>query len=567
MAELIKFIGGHSVVATWKLDGLTLVLRYENGKLAQAITRGAEGRVGEDVTHTARVYRNIPLEIPYKEPFEVRGEGVISWSNFEKINQDNGDEPYVHPRNLAGGATRRLDASKSKEQFLDFFAFDMVSDSTDFATKQEQYEALESYGFDVVPYILIPESAPEGQIEFVVSSYDPKQYEYPVDGVIVEYNNVEFGKSLGATGHHEYRLMAFKWEDELYETTFLGLELATTRTGMVSLTGIFADVKIDGTTVNRAYLHNLDILDSFSLGVGDKVKLYKANMIIPQLAENITKSGTLEYPNSCPCCGFGLTIRKSASGTRLLYCEGSACPAKLIRKFVHFCEKTRMNIPGISEKTLEKLVSNGWVKNFGDLYELEQHREAFVAIPGFGEKLFDKIQAAVEKSRTCTLNQVIAGLSIPMVGRSAGRILNDYFNGDWDAFESAIQNGFDFTQLSDFGQTMHDNIYTWYADENEERLWRPLIKHIILQKSEEKESMNTNNPFYGKTVVATGKMENYSRDGIQAKLISLGAKPSGTISKSTDYLIVGDKAGSKLAKAESLGVTTLTEAAFEAMLQ
>ena len=418
----------------------------------------------------------------------------------------------------------------------------------------------------MVPYVLIPEGVRTENIETGINAFDPKQYGYPVDGCVVEYNDVAYGKSLGATGHHEHRLMAFKWEDELYETVFLGLELATTRTGMVSLTGKFADVEIDGTTVNRAYLHNLDILDSFSLGIGDKVKIYKANMIIPQLAENITRSGTLEYPDKCPCCNAGLTERRSTNGTRFLYCEEPACPAKLIRKFVHFCSKTRMNIPGISEKTLEKMINSGWVRNFGDLYELGQHREAFVNTPGFGEKLFDRIQSAIDNSRSCSLNQFIAGLGIHTVGRSAGRILNEYFHGDWNEFETAIKSGFDFTQLKDFGQTMHDNIYAWYGDETAARLWRPLLKHITFKKIKENKIMNTNNPLYGKTVVVTGTLANYSRDEANMKILSLGGKPGDSVSKKTDYVVYGEKAGSKLDKARNLGIRTLSNDEFEAII-
>lgn len=573
--EIIKFIGGRATVVSWKLDGLTLVLRYDNGKLVQAITRGEEGLVGEDVTHTVRSFMNVPLEIPSKDPFEVRGEGVTSWSNFEKVNTESDDEPYSHPRSLAAGAVRRLDAEKSRNQYPEFFAFELVSDNGDYKTKTLQLYKLKSYGFDVVPHLMIEESADKANIEFILNSFDPNHYDYPVDGCIIEYDDLAYGKSLGATSHHENRLIALKWEDELHETTFLGLELATTRTGMVSLTGKFADVKIEGTTVNHAFLHNLDIMDSFSLGIGDKVKIYKANRIIPQLAENITRSGTLEYPTICPCCGSRLIIKKSRSGTRLLYCVEPSCPAKLIRKFVHFCSKTRMNISGISEKTLEKFINNGWVRNFGDLYELEQHREAFVNTPGFDVTLFEKIQKSIETSRNCTLNQLIAGLGIRMIGRSAGRTLNDYFNGDWDAFESAINNGFDFTQLKDFGPTMHGNIYSWYANETEAMLWRPLIKHIILKKETENTNMktentnmnmNTKNPFYGKTVVATGKLNNYTRDSIELKILSLGAKPSSSISKKTDYLIVGENAGSKLGKAQKLGIKTLSEIEFESMI-
>jgi len=508
---------------------------------------------------------NVPLTIPYTEPLEVRGEGVISWENFEKANRDS-DEPYTHPRSLAAGGIRRLDAHKTKLQLFEFFAFDLISEDNGDNSKYRQFERLAQYGFSVVYHLPIGEGIGETHTGTIINCFDPKGSYYPVDGLIVEYDDLAFGKSLGATGHHENRLIALKWEDELYETTFRGLELATTRTGMVSLTGMFDDVTIDGTTVNRAYLHNLDILDRFNLGIGDQVKIYKANQIIPQLAENITKSGTLEYPKQCPCCGSNLVIHTSEGGTRLLYCENPSCPAKLVRKFVHFCSKTRMDIPDLSEKRLEIFINNGWIKNFGDLYELESHREAIIETPGFGERLFERLSKSIDARRCCTLNQFIAGLGIPMVGRSAGRVLNERFKGDWNAFEQAIKDGFDFTQLQDFGQTMHNNIIAWYADKEEEKLWRPLLKYITFIKEKENGFMSTNTPFNGKTVVATGKLEGYTRDGIQMKLLSLGAKPASAVSKNTDYLIVGEKAGGKLEKAKQLGVQTLTESEFEAML-
>jgi DNA ligase (NAD+) len=508
----------------------------------------------------------VPLTIPYAAPLELRGEGVISWENFDAVNKD-AEETYTHPRSLAAGSIRRLDARKTKTQLLEFVAFDLITETGGDNSKTRQLEFLAQNGFTVVRHHSTTAHSSEENIHGVLGCFDPKECEFPVDGLIVEYDNLDYGKSLGATGHHENRLIALKWVDELYETTFLGLELATTRTGMVSLTGIFEDTVIDGTTVNRAYLHNLDNMDKFCLGIGDRVKIYKANQIIPQLAENITRSGTLEYPKECPCCGSMLVIRASDSGTRLLFCENPSCPAKLVRKFVHFCSKTRMDIPDLSEKRLDLFISNGWVKNFGDLYELKQHREAFITTPGFGEKLFERLTATIEARRHCTLNQFIAGLGIPMVGRSAGRILSDYFHGDWGALEQAIKDGFDFTQLQDFGQTMNDNIYAWYADTEEEKLWRPLLEHIDFIKTEkENDATLSDNPFNGKSVVATGKLENYTRDGIQLKLLSLGAKPASSVSKNTEYLIVGESAGSKLDKARSLGVKTLTEAEFEDMI-
>ena len=345
------------------------------------------------------------------------------------------------------------------------------------------------------------------------------------------------------------------------------MELATTRTGMVSITGLFDPVNIDGTLVGRAYLHNLDVFDEFRFGIGDKIRVYKANMIIPQIADNRTQSNTYVLPMTCPCCGEPLTVKRTSGGTRQLYCVNPLCAAKLVQKFAHFCEKTRMNIEGLSATTLEKLIGHGWVHNFGDLYELERYHEEIIKTEGFGEKSFERLQAAIEKSRCCTLAKFIAGLGIPMVGRHAGRDLDKFFHGSWSEFESAILNGFDFTQLPDFGQIMHNNIYTWYADADEALLWRPLLSKIqFIEKENQTMEITMNNPFAGKSVVATGKLAHYTREGIQEKLLSLGAHPSNAVSKKTDYLIVGEKAGSKLTKAHQLGVKTLTEQEFEDML-
>ena len=553
--DLIRFAAGRAVLLSWKMDGLTLVLRYEYGKLKQAITRGREGIIGEDVTHTVRTFRNVPLTISTKESFEVRGEGVISWESFRRINASL-EEPYTHPRNLASGSTRKLDAGEASKRRLEFWAFELVSDHLEPESKLAQQQFLQRSGFSVVPYIFLDTGHSEQDIRDTVAGMEPKDFAYPVDGLVMEYEDLRYGKSLGATGHHENRLIALKWADELYSTRFRGVELATTRTGMVSITGLFDPISIDGTLVSRAYLHNLDIFDEFQFGIGDEISVYKANMIIPQIADNKTQSNTYMLPMTCPCCGKPLTVKYTSGGTRQLYCGNPHCAAKLVQKFTHFCEKPRMNIEGLSATTLEKLIGHGWVRNFGDLYELEQHREDIVRTEGFGERSFDRLQAAIEKSRRCTL-----------VGRHAGRDLDRYLHGSWAEFEAAILNGFDFTQLPDFGETMHNNIYTWYADAQEAKLWRPLLRKIQFETKENLTMETTmNNPFAGKTVVATGKLEHYTRDGIQEKLISLGAHPSGAVSKKTDYLIVGEKAGSKLTKAQQLGVKTLTEQEFEDML-
>lgn len=563
--DLVNFAAGKDVILSWKLDGLTLVLRYENGKMIQAITRGREGLVGEDVTHTVKQFLNVPLSVPIYESFEVRGEGVISWKNFNEINSSL-TEPYSHPRGLASGSTIKLDANEAKKRKLEFFAFELISNEIKHLDKEEQLIFLASKGFDVVPYKRIYGPASFDMIQSEVKTFKPEKYSYPVDGLIMEYADLAYGKSLGATGHHENRLIALKWQDELYETKFLGVELATTRTGMVSITAILEPVTIEGTVVTRAYLHNVDIFNSFKFGIGDTVKVYKANMIIPQIAENATMSNTYKLPMICPCCGEPLNMKASSGGTMFLFCENQHCTARLVQKFAHFCEKTRMNIEGLSEITLEKFIGHGWIHHFGDLYDLEKHKDEIINTDGFGEKSYIRLHNAIEKSRKCTLDKFIAALGIPMVGRHAGRILNEYFKGDWTAFEKAIAEGFDFTNLSDFGEIMNKNIYTWYSDEDEAKLWRPLLNKIEFIKENYTMNVNNNTVFSGKTIVATGKLENYTRDEIQSKILSLGAKPASSVTKKTDYLIVGEKAGSKLQKALSLGIRTLTEDEFEDML-
>ena len=323
--DIINFIEHQIVLVSWKLDGLTLVLYYEGGCLKRALTRGAEGRIGEDVTHCVRLMENVPLEIPDNHSFAVRGEGILSWANFEKINSAL-EDPYTNQRNLAAGSIRRLDAEMNRGYHLEFFAFDLIDGNRDYTTKTEKIKTLKENGFDVVCHTVVLDIFSNEQMAEIIKSMSPEKFPYPVDGLIVEYDNLAYGDAKGATGHHRNNMIALKWEDALYDSEFLGLEAATTRTGMISLTGKFKDTVIDGTTVNRAYLHNLNIMEKFKLGQGDKVKLYKANMIIPQLAENITRSGTLKLPEECPCCGSKLVIKRMSSGSRYLYCVNDSCP-------------------------------------------------------------------------------------------------------------------------------------------------------------------------------------------------------------------------------------------------
>lgn len=560
--DLVRFAEGKAVVLSWKLDGLTLVLRYRNGRFEQAITRGKEGIVGEDVTHTVRHFLNVPLCVPLKAAFEVRGEGVVSWENFEKISGGM-DEPYRHPRNFAAGSTRKLDSGDVGRRRLEFIAFELIREGDGNMTKSGHLDTLAENGFSVVPHVLLEASASGRKILHALQGFDPKKYAYPVDGLVMEYDDIAYGRSLGATGHHENRLLALKWEDELYETKFIGIDAAVTRSGMVSLTGVFEPVEIDGTVVSRAYLHNIDIFRELKLGKGDTIKVYKANMIIPQIAGNVTKSNTAVLPSTCPCCGKMLRIGVSSGGTRQLYCENPGCAAKLVRKFVHFCDKTRMDIEGLSEKTLAKFIGNGWIRTFADLYRLERHENEIVRQDGFGEKSFKRLVSSIDRSRKCKLDKFIAAMGIHLVGRTAGRTISRHFGGDWGAFEEALENRFDFTALPDFGRAMNDSLYRWYGDREAEKLWRPLLEQVTFEKEED---MGKNHSaFEGKTVVATGKLENYTRSGINERIISLGGKAGSSVSRNTDYVIAGEKAGSKLAKARQLGIPVLTEQEFEKM--
>lgn len=556
--DLIQFANGHTALLSWKLDGLSLILRYEHGKYKQAITRGRHGIVGEDVTHTVRLFMNVPLEIPCREYVEVRGEGVVSWENFQRINEMS-ENTYEHPRNLAAGSVRSLNANPSNLRYMEFFAFDLISENTDTNSKREQLDFLRDNGFSVVPYIYLDETSTPKQICADVLCFQPNNFKYPVDGIVIEQDDISYGKSLGSTEHHDKRLLALKWADKTAKTQFIGVELATTRTGLVSITGLFKPVKIDGSVVQRAYLHTLDIFENFQFGVGDIIEVYKANMIVPKIAKNQTKSNTYQIPMTCPCCGKSLTIRKTDGGTRQLFCENPNCSAKLVQKFNHFCGKGQMNIKGLSAQTLQKFISYGWIKTFADLYDLEKYKDEIIETDDFGAKSYEALQTAIEKSRRCTLQQFICAMGIPLIGKSAACEIGKVFKGDWNAFENAILSDFDFQTLPDFGETMHQNIYQWYSDTDNAELWRGLLEKIEFVKEESSAQPQHENIFSGKTVVVTGKLKYYTREEIQEVLLSLGAKPVGAISKKTDYLIVGENAGSKLKKAEMFNTPVLTE--------
>ena len=547
--------GTGPVMISWREDGLTLVLRYQNGMLQAAITRG-EGNVGEDVTHNITCVLGIPRTIPYQDELEVRGECVISWANFDSINSRVA-EPYSHPRNLAAGSIRLLDPDETRTRCLQFVAFELVMPFFD--TVSQGYDFMEEQGFSVVPHVLThdPVSAIKSE------AFNPKDYKLPVDGLIVEYDDKNFGAGLGATGHHENCRIAFKWQDDLYETIFTGVRIQPTRTGILSLTATFHPVKIGGATVQKATLHNVDIFERLQLGLGDTIKVYKANMIIPAVYSNESKSGTYKLPDTCPCCGDAAEV-ETRKNTRYLVCRNENCAAKQVRKFEHFCARGYMEINGLSGATLEALIDTGCIKSLIDIYHLDRYQNIIESMEGFGKRSYEKLQAAIASSKKdVSLSAFIAAFGIPLVGRHIGKILETQFQ-TLQALLDAVDSSYDFTTIDGLGEQKANNLVTWLKSEENRAELLALASEIQFKAPSFPPA--TDNPFSGKTVVATGSFQSFTRDSINKKLEELGAKAASSVSKKTDYVIAGEKAGSKLAKAQALGVKILTEDEFLAMI-
>ena len=403
----------------------------------------------------------------------------------------------------------------------------------------------------------------KSELESVIRTMNPKYCEFPVDGLIVEYEDLIYGKSLGATGHHTNNMIAYKWSDETYPTVFRGIDYNTTRTGIVSMTALFDPIEIDHTTVSRALIPNLDYFYKFKFGIDDKIEVFKANMIIPQIDRNLTQSATFPLLKDCPCCGTELII-KETDNSHFLFCPNAMCMAQRVQGFVHIAKKDYLNIDGLSEATVEKLWESGLIIEPADIYKLDQHRAEIIKMPGFGIKAFDKLWAAIQKSRRTTLNRVIAAVGIPNIGRTAGKTISAKFNGDVKAFTDGVSD-FDFTTLEDFGSVMNDSIHNWFAIPSNLQIWNNLVSELEIEKAAETKPATS--VFTGKVIVPTGTLQHFTRDGIKEKIESLGAKCGSSVSKKTDYVLAGEKAGSKLTKAQELGVPILSEEEFLKMLE
>ena len=570
-----------------KLDGLTIKLVYEGGKLTEASTRG-DGDVGEVITHNVAAFCNVPMTIPYQKHLEVSGEGFIHKSTFERLkNTQVGSDgkPYRNARNLASGSIRSLDAAICKEREISFFAFHVLKGLDEFSglknSRDGKLLCLMEYGFGICPFQMLDGNTSE---EFLQEQIESMQAladlsDIPIDGMVIRFEDLAYSESLGRTGHHYHDGIAFKFEDDVYETIFRSIEWQTGRSGEIAPVAVFDTVEIDGCEVSRASLHNLTFIKNLELYPGCRILVSKRNMIIPHVEENLDRGNYQDMiPQTCPCCGQpARTYSRAGDRGRIvetLHCDNPECGSRILQRFVHFAEKKAMNIKGLSEATLDQLIRLGALKSYQDLYHLDRYRKEIIALEGFGEKSYENLIASINESRNTTFVRFLVAMDIPLIGRTASRILDRHFHSSLRELRLAALDRFDFTCLEGIGDIMSSNLHKWFRNPNNLLLWGSLQNELHFengldaQTSGEENNMNetTNNTFAGCTIVATGKLENFTRDGINAKIISLGATPGSSVTKKTDYLICGEKAGSKLAKAEQLGVKILTEQEFLEML-
>lgn len=559
--DVVKFIGNKDVIVTYKFDGGTCVVKYSDGQLIQGLSRGS-GYDGEDITHTVRMIKNLPLYIPYKGYLEIRGEALIPWKDYNEMNVDG---TLGHPRNVCTGALRQLNANEAAKRNIHFYAFTLVNwRDVGVKTKAQSLAFMQNCGFDISPSCICSPCAltTEQQVRFAIKDLNRENYELPTDGWCFEYNDLEYGESLGSTGHHDRRLFALKPEVEEYETTLRNIEWTMGKTGQLTPTAVFDPTEIDNTIITKASVHNLSVMKSLGLKIGGRCIIYKANMIIPQILRCEGGDTEIMPPKCCPVCGGKTEVVKD-NESEVLACTNPNCSGKLLGRLKFFVSKPAINIEGLSEQTLYWLIVQGWVHNFKDIYHLRQYRDRWVNFSCYGEKSVDNLLNAIEKSRNVTLDRFICALSIDGVGKSASKTISDAFNGDFTAFINAFNNGFDWTVLTDVGYITAQNINNYLLKNKVEII--ELAKEfdfILTTKDEIKD-----NPFIGKTLCVTGKLEHFSRDEINAKIAELGAKAVGSVSSKTDYLITNEASGSsKYKKAQEFGIPIITEEEFLSMI-
>lgn len=553
--QLKSWLGDQEGVMSWKLDGLTIVLTYEEGKLVKAVTRG-NGEIGEVITANARAFSNLPVSIPFKERMVLRGEAVISYPDFEKINETITDEgaKYKNPRNLCSGSVRQLNSAVTSERHVRFYAFALVSaDGMEFAKRTEQFEWLAAQGFAVVQHSRVTDS----NLEMTVQKFtdDILDNINPSDGLVLSFNDIAYGQSLGTTAKFPRDSIAFKWRDEIKETTLEEIEWSASRTGLINPVAIFEPVELEGTTVSRASVHNISVMRELRLGIGDRIKVYKANMIIPQIAENLTGSNSVEIPAECPVCGSHTQIHDE-NGVQTLMCPNPECLAKQIKSFTHFVSRDAMNIEGLSEMTIEKLIARSMIKELADLFHVEKYRDEIVDMEGFGEKSFANLRDSIEKARNTTAQRFLYSLGIPNIGTANARIIAKHCHNSWQRVQNLSKE--ELVTIDGIGEVMADAFVGFFANPDKAQIVEDLLKEIHLD--EEFEAGGT--AFEGITFVITGSLNHFeNRDALKAEIEKQGGKVSGSVSAKTGYLINNDllSQSGKNKKAKELGIKIIDE--------
>ena len=561
--ELREWLGGQTGLLSWKMDGLTVVLTYEDGVLAKAVTRG-NGEIGEVITPNARTFINIPTTIPYKGQLILRGEAVISYSDFEKLNDSiaDVDAKYKNPRNLCIGSVRQLNSGITASRNVRFMAFALVrADGVDFKnSRKEQFLWLSRLGFETVEFVEVTAETLSGAVHGFAEKIE--HYDIPSDGLVLLYDDIAYGQSLGRTAKFPRDSIAFKWADEIQETTLSYIEWSASRTGLINPVAVFEPVELEGTTVSRASVHNISIMEGLELGAGDRITVYKANMIIPQIADDLTRSGVRDIPKICPVCG-GKTEIRSLNDVKSLYCTNPECQAKKIKSFDLFVSRDALNIDGLSEMTLEKFIAAGFIHEFDDIFHLDRHRDAIVTMEGFGEKSYENLIEAAKTASHTTLPRLIFGLGIAGIGLANAKVICRHFDFDLDAMRKADAE--ELCAIDGIGGVLADAWVTYFKnDKNNE-----ILDHLLADLTFANEARSEEQTLVGKTFVITGSVEHFAnRKELQEKIESLGGKASGSVSAKTSYLINNDVTSnsSKNKKARELGIPILSEEDFLRMI-
>lgn len=561
--ELADWLGGQTGLLSWKMDGLTIVLTYQNGTLVKAVTRG-NGEIGEVITANAKAFANVPLNISYQGELILRGEAIIRYSDFEKINEqiEDVDAKYKNPRNLCSGSVRQLNSEITAQRQVHFYAFSLVkADGIDFKnSRKEQFEWLKTQGFEVVEYHEVTkETLPE-----TVKMYSEAiaENDTPSDGLVLLYDDIAYGQSLGRTAKFPRDSIAFKWADEIQETKLLYIEWSASRTGLINPVAVFEPVELEGTTVSRASVHNISIMEALELGAGDRITVYKANMIIPQIADNLTRSGVRDIPEACPVCG-GQTEVRQLNDVKSLYCTNPDCQAKKIKSFTLFTSRDALNIAGLSEATLEKFIGVGMIHEYADIFHLDRHQEEIVEMDGFGQKSYDNLIAAAEKASHTTLPRMVYGLGVAGIGLANAKMICRHFKNDFEAMRHATVE--ELVEIDGIGEVLAQAWTAFFSDGKNNAIVDHLLAELTFEAEDEESSEGADEAFAGMNFVITGSLEHFkNRKELQELIERRGGKVTGSVTSKTNYLINNDVASSssKNKKARELGVPILSEEEF-----